>query len=379
MNNLKIFNTVEEYQAWKDVDDYVYPNICKVGDEVIYNNYPDPFWIEALEDVSAMYTHGTSTYAYYSYDKITWIRFTASVILRRGEKIYIKHKSDSSSSPYLEISGKYNVGGNILSLKKGSDYLIKSKINNVRNLFSFGATSVVSAKELILAAAGSNEAYRGFFKNCSLLIDAPKIPKSVVTECYKEMFENCTSLTKAPSLSILSSSGYGWYNSMFKGCTKLSYIKMMYDKDFNWSDTTAQWSRYWVSNVAPTGIFVASSKRTDFARGPHSIPVGWDLYLYDEDNDRYVVKFSVNGIPYEFYTDEPRDVKWSEFINSEQNTNGYYEEDNFHTIYASNGVDRILLNNEYVITSDKIILNASYTVGQRTATTELTEPTNVEE
>lgn len=51
MENLKKFNTQEEYQVWKDGDDYVYPSVCKVGDEVIYNNYPDYFWIEALEDL----------------------------------------------------------------------------------------------------------------------------------------------------------------------------------------------------------------------------------------------------------------------------------------------------------------------------------------
>ena len=57
MENLKKFNTQEEYQAWKDGDDYVYPNVCKVGDEVIYNGYPEPFWIEALEDVSVKFTN----------------------------------------------------------------------------------------------------------------------------------------------------------------------------------------------------------------------------------------------------------------------------------------------------------------------------------
>ena len=57
MNNLKKFKTESEYKAWKDGDDYVFPNICKVGEEVAYNNYPDPFWIEALEDVTVRFTN----------------------------------------------------------------------------------------------------------------------------------------------------------------------------------------------------------------------------------------------------------------------------------------------------------------------------------
>ena len=51
MEHLKKFDTTQSYQDWKDGDDYVIPNLCKVGDNVVYNNYPDPFWIEALEDI----------------------------------------------------------------------------------------------------------------------------------------------------------------------------------------------------------------------------------------------------------------------------------------------------------------------------------------
>jgi hypothetical protein len=42
MENLRIFDTQEKYEAWKDSDDYVFPNICKVGEEIIYNDFPDP-------------------------------------------------------------------------------------------------------------------------------------------------------------------------------------------------------------------------------------------------------------------------------------------------------------------------------------------------
>lgn len=43
MENLRIFNTQEEYEAWKDSDDYVVPNACKVNGEMFYNNFPEPF------------------------------------------------------------------------------------------------------------------------------------------------------------------------------------------------------------------------------------------------------------------------------------------------------------------------------------------------
>lgn len=367
MENLKIFNTQEEYQTWKDSDDYVYPNICKVGEEVVYNGYPEPFWIEALEDVSVRFTRSwskTDFCGFYSYDKITWTSWSSEIILRKGQKIYIRY--DVFTERLLWVSGKYNVGGSIVSLIYGEHYLEYESIGsvNLKHLFSEEATSVISAEDLVLVKATS-AAYAGLFKNCSLLIKAPKLPKYLYRNCYEETFRGCASLKKAPSLLVSSphNTDRGWYKNMFDGCSDLSYIKMMMSIDFGSPGTTSDWNMNWVNGVAEKGTFIANAKRTYFTRGVHGIPEGWDLYLYDEDNDRYVVKFSVNGIPYEFYTDEPRDITWREFVESNHNTNGFYIEDNFHTIYTSNGEDRIILNNEYVEAGHKVVLHASYTTG----------------
>ena len=102
----------------------------------------------------------------------------------------------------------------------------------------------------------------------------------------------------------------------------------------------------------------------------HGIPEGWDLYLYDEDNDRYVVKFTVNNIPYEFYTDKPRSVRWDEFCNSEHNTNGFNYPIGSPYGPVKSGSDFILLDGNKVMEDAKIVLNASYTIGQPTETTE---------
>lgn len=93
---------------------------------------------------------------------------------------------------------------------------------------------------------------------------------------------------------------------MFKGCSNLSYIKALFTQAF---DSSYNSTENWVEGVSPTGTFIANSKRTDFTRGVSGIPEGWDLYLYDEDKDKYVVKFKINNIPYEYYTDEPTQLK----------------------------------------------------------------------
>lgn len=400
MENLKKFNTQEEYQAWKDGDDYVYPNVCKVGDEVIYNNYPDYFWIEALEDLKIWqgriigsgsgdkddphsdYWRRDSSRMYYSKDKEIWNLFTANepwIFVRKGEKIYFR--STYTPSTYdnvgnFYIIGKCNIGGSILSLLYGSNYLTqKSSLHSYafNNIFTAGHLGVeynqiINAKDLVLPDYVSHRCYAGLFKGCKDMITAPRLPAKTVTHnCYASVFYECSSLVQAPTLAALSTSGESIYASLFSGCSSLSYIKMLSTTNFG-GDVTYSWSRNWVNGVSPTGTFIANSKRTDFTRGPHGIPEGWDLYLYDEDNDRYVVKFKVNGIPYEFYTDEPRDITWREFCSSEYNTN------EFKVIYTSqyDGTvvkaqeNYILLDGTLVNGQGKIILNTSYTIGQPT-------------
>jgi hypothetical protein len=182
---------------------------------------------------------------------------------------------------------------------------------------------IISARELILPDYISYYCYGDMFSGCKDLIEPPRLPsKNASRACYNKMFSGCTSLVQAPTLTAITTSGDSIYASLFSGCSSLSYIKMLSITSFG-GNGTYSWSRNWVNGVSPTGTFIANVNRTDFTRGVHGIPEGWDLYLYDEDNDRYVIKFKVNGIPYEFYTDEPRDVTWQEFIDSSHNTNGF--------------------------------------------------------
>lgn len=387
MENLKKFDTQEDYQEWKDGDDYVYPNVCKVGDEIIYNDYPESFWIEALEDIRVWQGVATpdkeSTHMSYSFDKNNWVAFTTStddwVIVRTGEKVYFRSTyipSTQSGIGRFYISGKCNIGGNILSLIYGDDYFTKESSFPQRYLFhclfnsegrlDITYNKIINAGELILPETVGYYCYYRMFDGCKDLIMPPRLPaRKLVKGCYNYMFYGCSSITKAPSLLAESHEGEFNYAYMFHSCSSLSYIKMMSVDIFNLN------SRYistlnWVSGVSATGTFIANVNRTDFTRGVSGIPEGWDLYLYDEDNDRYVIKFKVNGIPYEYYTDEPRDVTWQEFIDSSHNTNGF--KNGWDKVWF--GSEYVLLNGDDVSVSNNIRLNESYTIGQPTETTE---------
>lgn len=374
MENLKKFNTQEEYQEWKDGDDYVYPNVCKVEDEIIYNGYPEPFWIEALEDVTVNLKSEDISVGSYSFDKKTWTKMPYSgIVVRTGQKLYIINSVMVYKK--LVVSGKYNAGGSILSLDYELNYLKYHTFSNnisVGSIFRKSANQIVSAKELILpnATVGS---FNDLFHGCEFLIDSPKLINVISSfdDCFNYTYEGCISLTKAPTIPKLKSGIYtsNGLKGMFKGCSNLSYIKALFTQSFSsGSGNSYNNTDNWVEGVSPTGTFIANAKRTDFTRGPHGIPEGWDLYLYDEDNDRYVVKFKVNGIPYEYYTDEPKDVTWDEFVASKQNTNGFKSVVESYTPCVKLGNDYILLNG--VKASGNIVLNASYTIGQPTTTTE---------
>jgi hypothetical protein len=62
------------------------------------------------------------------------------------------------------------------------------------------------------------------------------------------------------------------YYSMFYGCSKLNYIKMLAT---DISDTTCLFN--WVSGVASTGTFVKHPNMTSLTTGPYGIPSGWTV------------------------------------------------------------------------------------------------------
>jgi hypothetical protein len=85
------------------------------------------------------------------------------------------------------------------------------------------------------------------------------------------MFRGCSSLTTAPTLPATTLEG-GCYDSMFSGCAKLNYIKML-ATDISATDCLANW----VDGVASTGTFVKHTNMTSLPTGTSGIPTGWTV------------------------------------------------------------------------------------------------------
>lgn len=85
------------------------------------------------------------------------------------------------------------------------------------------------------------------------------------------MFYGCTSLQTAPELPATTMEDY-CYLQMFRGCTKLNYIKMMA------TDINAISCFYkWVEDVASIGTFVKNPAMTTLPTGNSGIPSGWTV------------------------------------------------------------------------------------------------------
>ena len=118
--------------------------------------------------------------------------------------------------------------------------------------------------------------YYGMFKGCKSLVNAPQLPAATLTaSCYRATFKECTSLTSfnfgdQRVIANLASS----LTEMFFGCSKLSYIRILFDdRDGN----APQEYTKWTSGVAPQGTFVTNTDK--WKTGPNGIPSGWEVVI----------------------------------------------------------------------------------------------------
>lgn len=230
---IKIHNIMKYLRKFKTKDDYNsfigsttdYPNVCLISDEgeVVYNTPPEPLYIEALEDIVISFNN---KYAY-SRNNITWESATSETIVSasKGEKIYFKAnglavKDYSGIGRFTISNGRCNVGGHIMSMAEGSYFIGENNMSRHQfaGLFS-QASSIISAKNLILPTTLSEWCYYGMFSWCENLIEPPKLEAvTLKSDCYHYMFEFCKSLEVAPELPA-TTLAYACYYGMFFGCS----------------------------------------------------------------------------------------------------------------------------------------------------------------
>lgn len=271
-------------------------------------------------------------------DKRTWTPITSGKIPTSiGDRVYFKGTNQKYSCGFNNSgfygTTKFNIGGNIMSLLYGDNFVINQEFPDVDVyhyfLGLFQKTNVVSAEKLSLPAdrlAGS--CYQSMFEDCVLLEKAPKLPATdLAVDCYGSMFKGCVSLETAPFLppafledycyqymfqdctSLINAPGsinatgfdiaaclsmfegcvslekapdllatsfgdnFQCYKRMFYGCSSLNYVKcLLADIPYNHDCTTN-----WLYGVSPTGTFVKNPSMTGWSTGASGIPSGWTI------------------------------------------------------------------------------------------------------
>ena len=128
---------------------------------------------------------------------------------------------------FITASGSHNVGGNIMSLLYGDNYVSQTELPavgyNLINLFK-NNTTLISASHLYLPATVTIGCYQGMFHGCTSLTTPPALPATTLApSCYGTMFYGCTSLTTAPVLPATTLAyANSCYSSMFSRCTALT-------------------------------------------------------------------------------------------------------------------------------------------------------------
>lgn len=153
-----------------------------------------------------------------------------------------------------------------------SDILIHA--NQYKSMFD-GCTSLTKAPKLP-AMKMSPCCYEQMFLNCKSLTNAPELPAMTLTlNCYYEMFNGCSSLTSFNfgNQRIFTNSSNN-LQRMFFNCSKLSYIRCLYDVR---NDAGPREYTNWTSGVASQGTFITNTNK--WKRGVNGIPNGWEVVI----------------------------------------------------------------------------------------------------
>ena len=236
MKYLRKFNTRVEYENFILTTSPCFPNLCLINEEkhveynVISPLYDYPLCVEAIEDITVSFGN---TYEY-SKDNNTWESGDSSTIISAiaGEKVYFKSSGLSANSSsgigkFTISNGKCNIGGNIMSMIYGDDFLDKMNIDTRYQFLGLfkSCVGIVNAINLFLPATTlAISCYAGMFSGCTSLTSVPALPATTLApNCYENMFYGCTSLTVAPTLPATTLAEY-CYNEMFRGCTSLTVV-----------------------------------------------------------------------------------------------------------------------------------------------------------
>lgn len=223
---------------------------------------------------------------YYSKNNGEWTPITSSYTnapffnVDRGDILRFKGDTHGTGDGFSDSGGHscfmgstayFNVYGNIDSLADSVNFAQGVVLNsNYKALFR--ETNALDASNLYLSTPTVNFHYRFLFRNDYHLFSIPNMSNftGLSSYCCMGMFVNCTSITKAENLPVASRYILRSFESMFDGCSSLSFVKNLstYTIPSSYSN--------WLRGVSETGTFVKASSAA-WGTGTSGIPSGWTI------------------------------------------------------------------------------------------------------
>lgn len=210
---------------------------------------------------------------------------------------------DNYSIGRFTSTGRFGVGGNIMSLLFGDNFIGKTSLSGYNYVFSsiLSTSNLIDAENLVLPATTlANGCYGSMFWNCTNLAYPPELPATTLADsCYSSMFSGCRGLNYCPMLPATTLAPY-CYNNMFNDCRNIVYSPELladtltdycYNQMFygcrNLSNVTCTATNLpiyesnattnWLNGVASSGTFTKDVNATFWTSGSNGIPQNWTI------------------------------------------------------------------------------------------------------
>lgn len=340
MKYLKYLQTANDFESFKNSEDYILPNVSYVVEtegvsfEPYVPDMNDYLTIEALENgLTAKLSDNTCEYCVDGDGNWkTLAAGTATESVNAGQTLSFRGEltpTISNGIGTFTISKKCNLKGNCMSMLFGdnaaNNYSLEGKNCAFYRLF-YGCENIVNVSSNFLPATTlAFSCYDMMFYFCFNLTTAPELPATTLANsCCCQMFYSCSSLTTAPSILPATTLMLDCYNNMFGGCYNLTttpelpattlaegcykymfmrctslttaptlpattlanecYRQMFCDcTNLNYikmlaMDISARGCLSgWVNGVASTGTFAKNPVMTSLPTGTSGIPEGWTV------------------------------------------------------------------------------------------------------
>lgn len=295
MRHIKKYDYSSQIKADLTSEKLGKPYVAGCGDTIDWNSrsgitgFDEYFYVENRENGALQIYFKNGSTGYYSTDTgstKSWSAFTdeSTIILYNyGDKCYFKNINRS----FLANNGAYAIGGNVLSLLNGDDFLTNGNISVVELDLFKNDTYLIDASKLIMCFDKvMANTFNSCFCGCTNLVLAPAMisVNDIVASAgtfapsftFAYMFSGCTALITAPEISVPSVNKAAMFSNMFAGCSSLNNVTCLI-KNYDFSEAFLKPFDSWLTGVSATGTFVKNKNADWWESGASGIPSGWTV------------------------------------------------------------------------------------------------------